>query len=108
MPTWSADASMTITSLGRTDFFEDSLELSSNLKWTWDMIPQWVARRGYDPTLLLPALTNAGRQGTSTPYYDFTDGSQRGIGQEALVICRWDPAKKTWVAASEPGGKPLK
>ena len=41
-------------------------------------------------------------------YYDFTDGSQRGIGLDAVVVCRWDPAKKTWVAASEPGGKPLK
>jgi len=37
----------------------------------------------------------------SDGYYNFTDGSQRGIGQEALVICRWDAGKKTWVAASE-------
>jgi branched-chain amino acid transport system substrate-binding protein len=44
----------------------------------------------------------------SDGYYDFTDGSQRGIGLDAVVICRWDPAKKTWVASSDPGGKPLK
>ena len=44
----------------------------------------------------------------SDGYYDFTDGSQRGIGLDAIVVCRWDPAKKTWVASSEPGGKPLK
>jgi len=40
-------------------------------------------------------------------YYDYTDGSQRGIGLDAVVVCRWDAGKKTWVAASGPGGKPL-
>jgi len=43
----------------------------------------------------------------SDGYYDYTDGSQRGIGIDSIVICQWDPLKKTWVAASEPGGKPL-
>jgi branched-chain amino acid transport system substrate-binding protein len=44
----------------------------------------------------------------SDGYYDYSDGSQRGIGLDAIVVCRWDAAKKTWVASSEPGGKPLK
>jgi branched-chain amino acid transport system substrate-binding protein len=81
--------------------------------------------QSWDPTLIIiDALRHIGTNATpkqvldhilalkhfpgSDGYYDFTDGSQRGIGLDALVICRWDPAKKTWVAASEPGGKPLK
>jgi branched-chain amino acid transport system substrate-binding protein len=38
--------------------------------------------------------------------YDFRDGSQRGIGQNAYVIDRWDPAISDFVAASHTGGKP--
>lgn len=81
--------------------------------------------QSWDPTLILiDALRHVGTNASpkqvldyvlslkhfagSDGYYDFTDGSQRGIGLDALVICRWDAAKKTWVAASEPGGKPLK
>jgi branched-chain amino acid transport system substrate-binding protein len=81
--------------------------------------------QSWDPTLIIiDALRHVGTNATpkqildyieglkhypaSDGYYDFTDGSQRGIGLEAVVICRWDPAKKTWVASSEPGGKPLK
>jgi branched-chain amino acid transport system substrate-binding protein len=80
--------------------------------------------QSWDPTLILiDALRHAGT--TANPkqildyieglkhfpatdgYYNFTDGSQRGIGQDSIIICRWNPAKKTWDAASEPGGKPL-
>lgn len=80
--------------------------------------------QSWDPTLIvIDALrhvgTNAGPKHVldyilsmknfpaSDGYYDFRDGSQRGIGLNSVVICRWDPAKKTWIAASEPGGKPL-
>lgn len=81
--------------------------------------------QSWDPTLVIvDALrhvgTNAGPKQVldyieslkhfpgSDGYYDFTDGSQRGIGLNAVVICRWDPVKKTWIDASEAGGKPLK
>lgn len=81
--------------------------------------------QSWDPTLILiDALRHVGTNASakqvldyieglkhfpaSDGYYDFTDGSQRGIGLDAVVICRWDPAKKTWVPSSEPGGKPLK
>jgi branched-chain amino acid transport system substrate-binding protein len=81
--------------------------------------------QSWDPTLVIvDALKHVGTNASpkqmldyieslkhfpgSDGYYDYTDGSQRGIGLDALVICRWDAAKKTWVAASEPGGKPLK
>lgn len=36
--------------------------------------------------------------------YDFSDGSQRGIGLNAMIIYRWDAAKDTFVASSHPGG----
>lgn len=36
--------------------------------------------------------------------YNFTDGSQRGIGIDGVVIDRWDPAKDDFVAISKPGG----
>jgi branched-chain amino acid transport system substrate-binding protein len=81
--------------------------------------------QSWDPTLIvIDALKHVGTSASpkqvldyieglkkfpgSDGYYDFSDGSQRGIGLDSIVICRWDPAKKTWVASSEPGGKPLK
>jgi branched-chain amino acid transport system substrate-binding protein len=80
--------------------------------------------QSWDPTLvIIDALKHTGTNATpkqildyiealhdfpgSDGTYDYRDGSQRGIGLNSIVICRWDPAKKTWVAASEPGGKPL-
>ncbi len=39
--------------------------------------------------------------------YDYRGGDQRGVGLNSLVMARWDPAKKTWVTVSSPGGKPL-
>ena len=80
--------------------------------------------QSWDPTLvIIDALRHVGTSASSKQvldyieslkhfpasdgYYDYTDGSQRGIGIDSIVICQWDPLKKTWVAASEPGGKPL-
>jgi len=39
--------------------------------------------------------------------YDYRGGDQRGVGLNSLVMARWDPAKRTWVTVSAPGGKPL-
>jgi branched-chain amino acid transport system substrate-binding protein len=36
--------------------------------------------------------------------YDYTDGSQRGIGIDGVVIDRWDAAKDDFVVISKPGG----
>jgi branched-chain amino acid transport system substrate-binding protein len=36
--------------------------------------------------------------------YDFRDGAQRGIGERALVIDRWDKTTSSFIAASRPGG----
>ena len=40
--------------------------------------------------------------------YDFSKYPQRGVGQDASVVARWDPAGGTFVAASKPGGEPAK
>jgi hypothetical protein len=54
--------------------FEDSLELSSNMHWTWDFLQQFQQRRGYSLVKLLPALAGIGRQGTTPPAFDFPNG----------------------------------
>lgn len=56
--------------IGRGAVFEDSLELGNAEKWTWNFLSSFQSLRGYDPTLLLPALAAAGPQGTSTPAFD--------------------------------------
>ena len=38
--------------------------------------------------------------------YDFRDGGQRGIGTQAIVVDRWDPAKNAFIVMSKPGGSP--
>jgi branched-chain amino acid transport system substrate-binding protein len=39
--------------------------------------------------------------------FDFRDGNQRGLTLSSAIVVRWDGPKKTWVAVTEPGGKPL-
>jgi alpha-L-rhamnosidase/F5/8 type C domain len=63
---------------GRSDLFEDSLELGETQKWTEDFVEEWTARRGYSPLTVLPALAGAGQQGMYTEseqFFDFDDGS---------------------------------
>jgi hypothetical protein len=36
--------------------------------------------------------------------YDFGDPEQRGIGENAIIIDRWDPAKDEFVTISKAGG----
>lgn len=41
-------------------------------------------------------------------YYDFRDGSQRGINSpENIVVARWDPQTTDWIAQSDFGGRQL-
>jgi hypothetical protein len=63
---------------GRTDLFEDSLELGDTQKWTAGFEDDWNARRGYSAAPVLAALTGTGAQGISSQgksYFDFDDGS---------------------------------
>ena len=38
--------------------------------------------------------------------YNFTNGSQRGLGIDDVIIDRWDPAKSDFVVVSKGGGAP--
>jgi hypothetical protein len=40
--------------------------------------------------------------------YDFRDGSQRGLSENACIIVRYDAAKGTFTGVSQAGGAPLK
>jgi branched-chain amino acid transport system substrate-binding protein len=40
--------------------------------------------------------------------YDFKTHPGRGVGEENVVIVRWDATRGTWVGVSRPGGIPLK
>ncbi|GAB3059175.1 glycosyl hydrolase [Intrasporangium mesophilum] len=61
--------------IGSGAVFEDSLELGSSQKWTWNFLDTFKDKRGYDLTLMLPALAGAGNQGTSAPAFELA-----GIG----------------------------
>jgi branched-chain amino acid transport system substrate-binding protein len=39
--------------------------------------------------------------------YDFRDGLQRGMGVNAAVVAKWEPAQKWWIAVTGGGGKTL-
>lgn len=41
-----------------------------------------------------------------TGMYDFSDGSQRGLSADDILIVRWDHGKKAWSTVSGFGGKP--
>jgi len=60
---------------GRSELFDDSLELGDSLKWTAEMVSEWERRLGYDPTTSLPALAGVNRYAddrTNKPFYDFS------------------------------------
>jgi branched-chain amino acid transport system substrate-binding protein len=39
--------------------------------------------------------------------YDFKKYPERGLGPEDMTVTRFDPARKSWVWLSKPGGEPL-
>lgn len=39
--------------------------------------------------------------------YDFSNGNQSGLNANSLVMVRWSPESKAWVAVSRPGGGKL-
>ena len=36
--------------------------------------------------------------------YDFSNGDQRGLGQNSVIVARWSAAQNTWVEVSRPRG----
>ncbi len=83
--------------------------------------PDFASNIAWDPTMIvISALKQLGPGGTAQQYrdyilnlhgwvgingiYDFRDGEQRGLGINAIVIDRYDPATVQFVAVSRPGG----
>ncbi|MFJ9201033.1 glycosyl hydrolase [Streptomyces flaveolus] len=58
--------------------FEDSLELGTSQKWTWNFLEKFKSLRGYDLTAMLPAIAGTGTNGTNTPAFELT-----GVGAKA-------------------------
>jgi len=86
--------------------------------------PEYMPSTSYDPALILVnALRKLGTNATpaqlrsyiaslrgfpgATGMYDFRAAPQRGLGQGAVMVVRWDRAKNGWIAVSKPGERPL-
>lgn len=84
--------------------------------------PEYQATVVWDPTLIvIDALRHTGPHPTAAALrtyilglhdwagiagiYYFRDGSQRGIGENALQVDRWDGAHSTFAVVSRPGGR---
>jgi hypothetical protein len=59
---------------GPGDVFEDSLELSSTVKFTGDFLEQFAKRRGYDVAKWLPAVAGSGNRASAAGAFEFTGG----------------------------------
>jgi branched-chain amino acid transport system substrate-binding protein len=85
--------------------------------------PQLLAALVYDPVrIIVEAFRHYGTNATAKQVHDYvehvknypgvnglmnyTDGSQRGIGVDGVVLIRWDAAKQNFVPVSRPGGLP--
>jgi branched-chain amino acid transport system substrate-binding protein len=90
---------------------------------TINVRPNLIHTLAWDPAMLiLDALRKLGPDASSEQindyiqhlngwagingFYNFTNGSQRGLGIDDVVIDRWDPAKTDFVAVSKAGGMP--
>jgi branched-chain amino acid transport system substrate-binding protein len=86
-----------------------------------DAKPNFATALSWDPALIVvDGLKKIGPNGTAAQlndfiqhqnhwagingFYDFTTGNQRGLGLEAVVMDRWDPATSDFVIVSKGGG----
>jgi branched-chain amino acid transport system substrate-binding protein len=86
--------------------------------------PDWGNNNCYDGTrLFLEALKKYGTNATSTQVrdyvasvqnwpgingrYNFVKEPQRGLGDDSVVMVRWNGGTESWAALSKPGGQPL-
>lgn len=74
-----------LDSRGRAAIFQDSLELSSEQKWTPEFMDRFAELRGYDATTVLPMIAGLGRDGTKESPF------RMGNDEKA----RWD-YRQTW------------
>ena len=96
------------THTGTPAVFEDSLEESINLKWTFGMIDAWKQYLGYDPTRLLVAFVGNNNGMSNTPLFDFpqSDGHGQTLGsrvrqdylqlRDDLYVHRYVPTLDQW------------
>jgi branched-chain amino acid transport system substrate-binding protein len=87
--------------------------------------PDFVSSTAWDPGLItITALRSLGPTATAEQVrayiaglhgfsgisgeYDFRTSSERGLTDKNVIILQWDGDKKTWIARSELGGKPLR
>jgi branched-chain amino acid transport system substrate-binding protein len=83
--------------------------------------PNLISTLAWDPAMLiLDAFRKLGPDATADQlndflqhqngwagingFYNYTNGSQRGLGIDDVIIDRWDPAKADFVAVSKAGG----
>jgi branched-chain amino acid transport system substrate-binding protein len=88
-----------------------------------DAPPVILAALAYDPArIIVDTFRHNGTNATAKQIRDYiehiknvpgvngimnyTDGSQRGIGADGVVIVRWNEAKQNFVPISRPGGQP--
>lgn len=86
--------------------------------------PDWGNNNCYDGArLFVDALRKLGPNATSTQVrdyvatvqnwpgingrYNFVKEPQRGLGDDSIVMDRWNPASESWTALSKPAGEPL-
>lgn len=86
-------------------------EASENQVWDPTLIAIDALRK-YGPTVTPDKVRDyinsvSGRTGTYGKI-DYQAIPQRGVGVESVVIQRYDPSAKAWIAVSNPGGDPLR
>lgn len=86
--------------------------------------PDWGNNNCYDGArLFVDALRKLGPNATSTQVrdyvasvknwpgingrYDFVKEPQRGLGDDSIVMVRWNATSESWTALSKPAGEPL-
>jgi branched-chain amino acid transport system substrate-binding protein len=86
------------------------------------LVPDFASSLAWDPTLIVvDALRRLGTDASAQALhryieglhgwtgidgvYDFRDNPQRGIGENAMIVYRWDPSANRFLVASKPGGR---
>jgi branched-chain amino acid transport system substrate-binding protein len=80
---------------------------------TWDpgmIVVAALKKLGFNPTpaALRDYIANLKGFAGVTGRYDFPAVPQRGLGQNSVIITRWDAQKDSWVGVSKPGGTPAR
>jgi hypothetical protein len=71
------DTKALIRQVGDSALFEDSMEPSNPLKWTWNLLDQFEQLRGYSLVKYLPALAGSNVGAQTAPFFDFASIGQR-------------------------------